>query len=191
MNTFEAIIQDIEGRLTPEVKRDYDKLVTAGLQYVMHRGQDGAPPLLAMLQRSADPISACVLGAINLATKFLPGAARGRGKPIPVSMVYASKTLMYKGLEVVDRARLAKVGTEEITRAEHIWTNNIFKAFGMRPQQLDKAATAVHGIMNNPTAMEKIHRQTGYVRDPRASTPTVTEDRPLMNRAARRAAGRQ
>lgn len=166
-NILAAAEKQIESALPRESREDYLKIVVSGMQAAGHNGAGG---LLSGLARRKDPIADCAIGAINLVF-MMSKQARGM-MPMKV-MVPAAMTLMLQALDIVSKAKIAKVGAPELVRATHVFTNHLFKVIKVTPQMLRSAGEKVHGIMQDPVSMEKINLRAGVVRDQRASQPTV------------------
>lgn len=167
-----AAEQAVEAKLLPDNKQDYMKIVVSGMNVARDKGPDG---ILSGLARRKDPIGDCAIGAINLV--FLM-SKQSKGVMPMKAMVPAAMTLMLQALDLVDKAKIAKVGAPELDRATHVFMNHLYKILGITPQMLQGAASKVHGIMQDPSAMEKINLRAGVVKDPRASTPTVLPQEP-------------
>lgn len=163
---LQAIEQKIETGLTPDTKVDYDKIVLAGMRLAQKGGPDG---MLAALQRSKDPVASCAKGAVNLVVLM---SHQSNGKMPEKAMVPAAMVLMLNALYFADKVRIIKVGVEEIDRATRIFMDEIFRAFRISRPMLDRMATKVNTIMDDPAAMDRINRTVGAAKDPRASTPT-------------------
>lgn len=164
---LDAAEAELESKLTPENKANYEKIVVAGMRAGMAGGDAS---LLASLKKSRDPVTSCAKGAISLVL-ILKRQSQG---VMPVSaMVPAAFTLMLKALAFAERLGLVKVGADELAKATHTFTNSLFTALGITPQKLNAMAEQTHGVMNDPTKMEAINRRAGIVKDPRASTPTI------------------
>lgn len=158
---------ELERKLTPENRPNYEKIVVAGMKAGMAGGDAS---LLASLKKSQDPIASCAKGAISLVL-ILRQQAKGN---MPVSaMVPAAFTLMLKALAFAERIGLVKVGADELAKATHVFTNSLFTALRITPQKLNSMAEMSQSVMSDPTKMEQVQRRAGVVKDPRASTPTV------------------
>lgn len=169
--------QSIERSLTPVNRANYMKIVVQGLQVGLKDGDKG---IFSTLRDSADPVSDCALGAVNLVMLL---RVQSQGTMPDQAMAPAAATLMLHALDFAEQAGLVAVDMEALTRAMRLYTNQIFKARGITPQMLTKAAGAVRGVVDNPEQMELIKRRAGVVRDPRASSPVDVVPR---NRAERR-----
>jgi hypothetical protein len=168
-NILEASEQKIESQLTPQNKVNYMKIVVAGMRAAMAKGPNS---IVASLHQSKDPVSDCAVGAVKLCLLM---AHTSRGTMPPKAMVPAGMTLMLHALDFCDKSGIAKIGTPELVRATHLFTNEIFKAFKISPQMLQNAATKVHGIMQDPTKMEMLKHQAGMTKNPNAPVPTPVE----------------
>jgi hypothetical protein len=179
--TLRGIEQQIEASLAPENRQNFMKVVVWGMSVGLSGGPKG---LLATLRDSKDPVSDCALGAVNL-VQMLRLQSQGT---MPVqAMVPAAMVLMLNALDFAERARLAEIDNEQIVRATHIFTNQIFAVLGITPQMVHRTASAVQGFIEDPAKLELIRRRAGVVRDPRASLPVeVPAAAPAPNRAARR-----
>lgn len=160
--------QKIESQLQGDTRRNYMKIVVAG----MHAGlasTNGKPPLLASLKDSKDPIHDCAVGAVNLCL-ILRKEAKG---VMPLkAMVPAATTLMLKALAVAERMGLVQVTPQNLAQATRTLTNTLFAAFRITPQMMQAVAQKLHGITQDPGHMEAIRRTAGVVKDPNASEPT-------------------
>lgn len=163
---LKAAEQKVESGLTPDNRADYLKIVVAGMKIAL----DGGPnSMLASLKQSKTPIQDCVTGAVNLCLLM---RKQSRGTMPLKAMVPAGMTLLIQALDFADRAGVVKVGNPELVQAAKLYTNQIFKSAGITAQMLHTAAGKIHAITQDPSAMEKINRAAGIVKDPNASTPT-------------------
>ncbi len=166
---LKAAEDKLESQLTPENRADYLKIVVAGMKTALTPKSDGSPPILATLQHSKDPLNDCASGAINLCL-LMRRSSRGT-MPLK-AMVPAAMTLMLHALDFADKSGIMKIGQPELVKATHIFANLIFKRLGISPQMIHTAAVKTHALTQDPVAMEKMKRASGFVRDPNASTPT-------------------
>lgn len=150
----------------PATKQNYFKIVVAGLHIALDKGPDS---FMAKLRNSRDPISDCANGAAAL---VLIMRKESKGVMPMKAAVPAGMTLMFHGLDFIDRAKIAKVAEPDLDRATTIFTNTLFHRLGITPQMLHTAATNVHKITQNPAQMELINRKAGFVKSPDASQPT-------------------
>lgn len=156
----------IESQLDPENKQNYLKIVLAG----MHAGMDGGPnSILASLLKSQDPISDAAKGAVSMVLNLRKQA---QGVMPLKAMVPAAMTLMLHALDFADRAKIVKVGTKELDQATSIFTDTVFRAFGITKQGLADAAQKVHALTQNPEALHKMNLKAGVMAHPQAATPT-------------------
>ena len=160
--------QKIESQLQGDTRRNYMKIVVAG----MHAGlssTNGKPPLLASLKDSKDPIHDCAAGAVSLVL-ILRKEAKG---VMPLkAMVPAATTLMLKALAVAERMGLVEITPENLAQATRILTNTLFHALGITPQMMQAAAQKIHSITQDHGHMEAMKRAAGIVKSPDASEPT-------------------
>ncbi len=154
----------IESQLVSDVRDDYLKIVVAGMRTAADKGPNG---ILSGLKARKDPITDCAIGAINLVL-LMKQHARG---VMPVkAMVPAAMTLMLQGLDLVDKAGIAKVGAAELARATRIFNNHLFNVLKITPAVLQNMGTKVHAVMQDPAHMDLIARKAGVVKAPGAST---------------------
>lgn len=150
----------------PAVRQDYMKIVVAGLHIALDKGPEG---FMGRLHGRPDPVSDCATGAVAL---MLIMRRESKGVMPMKAGVPAAMTLMFHGLDFLDRAKIAKIAEPEIDRATQIFTNTLFHKLGITPKILNTAAANVHKITQNPAQMEAINRKAGFVRSPDASQPT-------------------
>lgn len=163
---IDAAEQKVESQLTPETRESYLKIVVAGMKAGLANGPNS---ILAGLQKSKDPVADCAKGAIGLVL-ILKHQAKGI---MPVkAMIPSAMTLMLKALAFADRTGVVKVGPDELARATTIFKDAFLAKFGVTPPMLQTAMTKVHGLTQDPVAMEMMKRQSGLVRHPGASEPT-------------------
>lgn len=163
---IEAAEQKVESQLTAETHGNYLKIVVAGMKAGL---ANGPKSILAGLRTSKDPISDCAKGAIGLVL-VLKHQAKGI---MPVkAMIPAGMTLMLKALSFADRMGVAKVDVDALARATTIFKDTFLAKFGVTPKVLQHATTRVHGLMQDPVAMEQMKRKLGIVKHPDASEPT-------------------
>lgn len=165
-SVIDAAEQRVESQLTPDTRESYLKIVVAGMKAGLTNGPDG---ILANLRKSKDPIADCAKGAIGLVI-VLKHQAKGI---MPVkAMIPAATTLMLKALAFADRTGIAKVGPDELARATNIFKDTFLAKLGITPPMLRHAMVKVHGVIQDPVAMEQIKRHSGFVRHPDVSEPT-------------------
>jgi hypothetical protein len=168
----------IETNLTPENQANYLKIVVAGQHIALDKGPNG---LLAGLAKSQDPVADAAKGAISLCL-ILRKQAHG---VMPLkAMVPAAMTLMLKALDFADRSKIIQIGTPELVRATHIFTDFLFARFGITKAGLANAANRVHAITQDPAQMELINRKAGIVKSPDASEPTAIPPSPAVPASA-------
>lgn len=156
----------IETNLTPENRDNFNKIVVAGMHVALDKGPNG---LMGSFAQSKDPIADAAKGAVSLVL-ILRKQARG---VMPVqAMVPAAMSLMLRALDFIDRSKIAAIGQPELVRATHIFTDFIFARLGITKAGLANAATKVHGITQDPSAMAAINLKAGVTRHPMAATPT-------------------
>ncbi len=163
---LEAAEQKIENNLTPEVRGNYMKIVVAGMKVALNGGPNSG---MAKLRQSPDPIKQCATGAVNL---VLMMRRMAKGVMPMKAMVPAAMTLMLQALDFCDKSGVVKVGTPELVKATHIFTDSIFGRLGISKQMLHHAANSVHAITQDPAKMELIKRKVGIVKAPNASEQT-------------------
>lgn len=158
----------VEGQLLPQTKDDYKRIVVAGMQAALHEGPRG--PKLAALKNSPDVVKDAATGAVSMVLLLLQQA---NGQMPVEAMIPASTTLMIQALDFAEKAKLIKVGPEELSRGVTL-QGNIWLHFGkVTPNRLQAMASKTHQIMQDPTQMEMVNRKAGVVKDPRVSTPTL------------------
>lgn len=162
---LEAAEQRIEAGLTPQNRRDYMRVVVAGMQAGL---KDGPHGILAQLKQSQNPISDCAIGAVHLALML---RLHSRYSMPVQAMVPGALTLMLQALDFADRTGIVKVGANELDEATKIFANELFKSFKISPQMLNQMATQAHSAAQDPTKMDIMGRRVGVLRDPRASLP--------------------
>ena len=169
---LQAAEAQVEAGMTPEARDDYLKVVVAGLRTGL---KDGANSLLASLKTSPKPLDDCARGAANVVLML---RAQSRNTMPLKAMIPAGFTLTLKAMEFAERARILKVGKDELVAATNLYSNYMFKALKITQPMLDKAAQAVTGILDDGAKMEIVKRRVGAVKDPRASVPTLPEEAP-------------
>lgn len=176
----------IEAQIAPEFRDAYDKIVVSGMRVALNKGLEG---MLGGLEKRGDPIRDAAQGAVNLVFMLRMQAT---GRMPEQAMVPASYTLMLQALAFIEEAGIATIGTEQLNKASHVWTNTIYARSRISPKMYERMASEVYTIMSDPTKMEQLNLVTGYVRDPRAGTPMEmpVAQPPRMNRRQRRAAKR-
>jgi hypothetical protein len=158
--------EKVESGLTDTNRQNYMKIVVAGMHVALDKGPDG---IMASLGASKDPISDAAKGAVSLVL-ILRKQAHG---VMPLkALVPAAMTLMLKALDFADRSKIVSVGNAELVRATHIFTDTIFARFGITKAGLANAATKIHGLTQDPSAMAAINLKAGLTRHPDAATPT-------------------
>ena len=166
---LQQIEQQIEAGLTPQTRADYMKIVVAGGH--LANANNGA--MLVQLSKAPDPIAAAAKGAVGLVL-IMRKETQAPGKvPMPMkSAVPAAMTLMVNALDFISRSKIAPVGTPELERAVHIFTDYLFARMGITKAGLASAAQKVHSLTQDPQAMTAIQMKSGLLRHPMAPTQT-------------------
>ena len=158
--------QQLESNLAPDNRENYQRIVVAGLHIALQNGADG---FMAKLRNSRDPIGDCGRGAASL---ILIMRKQSKGVMPMKAGIPAGMTLLFHGLDFVDRAKIAKVAEPEIDKAATTFTNFLFHKLGITPGMLQHAAGRVHQLTQDPAAMHAINLKSGLIRHPLAATPT-------------------
>jgi hypothetical protein len=158
--------QQLESKLAPDNKPVYMKIVVAGLHIALANGPDG---FMGKLRNSRDPVSDCARGAASL---VLIMRKEAKGVMPMKAGIPAGMTLLFHGLDFIDRAKIAKVAEPEIDRAATIFTNFLFHKLGITPDMLHSMTGKVSAITRDPTSMAAINMKAGLTRHPNAATPT-------------------
>lgn len=158
--------EKVESGLTPQNRANYLKIVVAGLHIALANGPGS---FMAKLRNSRDPISDCATGAVAL---VLIMRKQAQGVMPMKAAIPAGMTLMFHGLDFIDRAKISKVSEPELDRATTIFTNTLFQKLGITHAMLQQATARVHQITQDPDAMAKINLKAGLTRHPMAATPT-------------------
>lgn len=157
----------VEARLTPENRNDYNKAVVAGLHIALANGPNS---FMAKLLHRPDPIGDCAKGAVSLVL-IMQKEAKG---VLPLQAgVPAGMTLMLHGLDFLDHSGIVKIAEPELDRAVFQFGNQMLFKLGITPQILQNAAAKVHAIIQDPDAMAKINLKAGITRHPNAALPTA------------------
>ncbi len=170
-----TVEQRIESQLTPEVRDDYLRIVVAGMKTALAKGEAG---ILASLKNSQKPLEDCVLGSLGLVVMMY---RQSRGTMPVKAMIPAAMTLLLQALDFADKANIVKVGQPELIQATKLFTDKLFQQLGISKEMLQSAATKINAITKDPASMERMHRASGVVRDPRASTPTPMPQEEVPN----------
>lgn len=140
----------IEQRLKAGVRESYQKIVIAGMKFVLDKGDKG---ILAQLGQSKNVIEDVVKGAIGL-VGILRRAAKG---VMPAdAMIPAAMTLMLEALDYAERVGLVKIDNSVIDQATHLFIETMLPRLGVTPQKLGQLTSQVHGVMQDPDKMAKI-----------------------------------
>lgn len=169
----------IEAAMNPRTRRDYTRLVIAGMKVAMRGGPQG---LMRNLPSSKDPVRDCAIGAVNLAFMMAKTAQSETGNVPENALTYACYGLMLQALDVAAKLGLVEITNELVAEATKIATDRIFANMRITPEMLNTAAGKVNDIIKDPAMMEKLKLEIGASRDPRAPTPTLPEMAPgLIN----------
>jgi hypothetical protein len=205
------LLQQVENQIVQNLDQrwrdSYFQIVNFAMKVGMHNGRQS--PVAGLIQ-SRDPIADAANGAIALVLTLW----REANGNMPVqAMIPAATTLMLKGLEFIEVTRHIPIDENQLVRAAHIYSDTMLRVFHVDKRFLAHYAQRLHGLTQDPAAMELINRKAGFVRHPDASEPTpgmggmmggdqwgpgVTPSPSVipptmapMNRAARRAAMRR
>lgn len=147
------IERQIESTLTPQTQENYQKIVTAGLKIVMRGGKDSQ---LAKLANMPDPVNACAVGAVNLVVTM---RRMSRGTMPGNAMVPAAMTLMLEGLDFAEKVGVIQIDEKVMERATKIFTDMVFRVFKISQGTLNKAADAVHRVIEDPRSGEVLRQK--------------------------------
>jgi hypothetical protein len=161
----------LESGLTPENRVHWMQIVNEALHVTLANGADG---LMAALAKSKDPVADAARGAVSVCLILRHDHDSKQGVvPMPLkAMVPATLSLMLRGLDFIDRSKIAPVGNAELVRATHIWTDFVFARFGISKAGLANAGTKVHALTRDPAAIAAMQLKAGFTRHPNAATPT-------------------
>jgi len=141
----------IEQRLRAGVRESYMKIVVAGMKYALNGGDKS---ILAQLKDSENVIEDAVKGAIGL-VGVLRRAAKGA---MPVdALIPAAMTLMLEALDYAERIGIITVDEGVIDEATKLFVETILPHLGMTPEKLKGMTERVHGVMQDPDRMAKLH----------------------------------
>lgn len=163
---LQAVEQKIESQLLPDTRDAYMRIVVTGMKAALKNGPNG---MLAKLKQSKDPVGDAARGAVNLVILINHQAG---GKAPPKAIPPAAATLLFQGLDFLDRSGVVKVDATVLGNAITIQQNYLLAKFKVTPQMMSNAAANVHKVMQDPTMMEKINRKAGVVQAPGTSKPT-------------------
>jgi hypothetical protein len=163
---LQTMENQLEAKLTPQNRNDYNKVVVAGLHIALANGPNS---FMAKLNHSADPIGDCAKGAVAL---LLIMRRESRGVLPMQAGIPAGVTLMLHGLDFIDHAGIVKIAEPELVRATTQFTNQLFFRLGISPQMLQQATARVHQIVQDPDAMSKINLKAGLTQHPDAAKTT-------------------
>jgi hypothetical protein len=147
----------------PALKTNWMKVVVAGMHIALAGGPNG---FMGKLRQSQDPISDCAKGAASL---VLIMRREARGVMPPKAMILAGMTLLFHGLDFLDRSGIAKIAEPELDRATTVFTNFLFQKLGITTQMIQNLTSQVHQITQDPQAMEAIKMRAGVVPHPGAA----------------------
>lgn len=169
----------IEARLDPAARRDYQRIVLAGMKSAM--ANNGA--LLRNLPQSKDPVKDCAIGAVNLTFLMIKTQNVPFTERLATAATMAAYTLTLQALDMANKMGLVEITPEVVAQATTIATDRIFQAMHLTPQMMAHAAAKVHAITQDPKAMEQIELKIGAKRDPRAAVETPGLEQPAMQEA--------
>lgn len=152
--------QAIEKNLTPQNRDDYMKIVAAGMKIVLHGGPTG---LITKLTQSKDPMATATAGPVNLVTTLAKSLTPQQGHMPEKAMVPAAMTLMFHALDVLDHQGILKVDETVLEQAVKKISDNLFRAFNISNEQLQKMATQTHQAVTAPGGIEKLHAHAQQV----------------------------
>lgn len=155
-SVLQAAESAIEQQLTGKDRENYLRIVVAGLKVATNGGPNS--PFAKLVHSTKDPIRDCVNGAIGLVGHMRKEA---KGVMPTKSMVPAAMTLMLHALDVIDRAGVMKIGKPELVQATKLFSSEVFRQAKISPDMLRTAASKVHGITQDPAAVEKLHYAAG------------------------------
>jgi hypothetical protein len=81
-------------------------------------------------------------------------------------------SLMFHGLDFIDRAKITQIAEPQIDQAATIFTNFLFHKLGITSGMLQHAAGRLHQISADPQSMAAISLKSGLTRHPNAATST-------------------
>jgi hypothetical protein len=157
---LQATEASVESHLTPKNKRDYMKIVVAGLKAGLHGGP--ASPM-AKLKESQDPIKDAAIGSVNLICLL---RKQSRNTMPTNIMVPAAMTVMLHALDFVDRSGTKKIGKPELDRATHIFADIFFRNAGITPNMLKEGHDSVRKVLQNPKNVQAMKYKAGLMLRP-------------------------
>lgn len=166
----------IEAKLSPASRRDYQRIVLAGMKAAT--ANNGA--MLAKLPTSQDPVRDCAIGGVNVTFLMLKTMNVPPTEKLLTAATMAAYTLVMEALDMAAKMKLVEITPEVIAQATSIATDRIFAILGVTPEMFNQAAGKVNAITKDPAAMERIEMMIGSKRDPRAAVETPGLDQPEM-----------
>lgn len=160
---------EIERRLLPDNRRDYMRVVVAGMKMGMAGGRRS---LIARLGESKmPPLQEIAYGAVNVGLILFKESRY----TMPVkALIPAAMTLMIKTMDFAEKSgHLPKVTPQMVDEATKIFMNYVLHRFNVPQAKLEYMARQVHSVVQDPHQVDILNRRAGLTRDPRLSGPGV------------------
>jgi hypothetical protein len=133
---LQQIETEIESVLPPDQRDPYMRLLVAGMHAALDPQPNGQPPLVAQFRQSKDPINDAAIGSAGIMMMLYHKA---NGAALPQALIPAGMSLLLKALDFLQRTRMVpQIAEPDVDRATHAYTDQIFKAFHITPQGIQR-----------------------------------------------------
>ena len=149
---------ELESKIVPEAKENYDKIVVAGEMLAM--GKKDGNSAMADIKTAKDPLDMvvkAVIGILHLLRKQAKGV-------MPVNaMVPAGMTLVFQGLDVAERVGVLKVTKDVLAKAVKMYISIVLQKLRITPEKLRGYMQQAHDIVNDPQKLSQM--KAAYTKD--------------------------
>lgn len=149
---------ELESKIVPEAKENYDKIVVAGEMLAM--GKKDSNSAMADIKTAKDPLDMvvkAVIGILHLLRKQAKGV-------MPVNaMVPAGMTLVFQGLDVAERVGVLKVTKDVLAKAVKLYISIVLQKLRITPEKLRGYMQQAHDIVNDPQKLSQM--KAAYSKD--------------------------
>lgn len=147
----------IEQSVKPDQKEAYDRIVLAGMKVMF---DDGGPrqQLLQGLEDAPDKMTAAAEGIVGLLGLLFQ---KSRNTMPVVPMIMAGITLLYEGLEFMEKAGMVQVDNDSLAKVTQHYIETLLPKIGMTPDKMKALLGQTQGIMRDPAKLAEFKQSMG------------------------------
>jgi len=146
----------IEQGVDPKQKDAYDRIVLAGMKVMFTKGTH--EQLMQGLVDAPDKLKTAVDGVIGLVGVLFK---ESRNTMPVVPMIMAGITLLYEGLEFMEKAGMVQVDGDSLAKTTQYYLETLLPKLGMTPDKMQALLAQTKGVMQDPAKVAEFKQNAG------------------------------